>query len=420
MSGLSWTAIETEAVQCGRVVIDLIVRAESGIGESDDDRLGRISAALQRLIYSLDDSWKGSRTRPPATIPVDRAFYEAARAHHQEYDVMRLHSSGAADLFAATPVTQAVGRTFRLLDVTEDVAAVQQQLAAASTGAVLAYELWIKELMAVSVQVKLEWATPCGMKGSIRLSDRQLQGVFEWLTEVIVTEAAQKVKGSLTALNLDRRTFELVTQDGVVYNGTLSKSLRKLFEQEPPLLELPLKVEAVIGRRITYRPCIQVETVSDSLQELDTHIGLDVQETQLALQELLRRLEQFGEGEGDSGLVTSTVLSLAEYEELAGLMDALVSGPEAKGARAALDSSELLDAQYILAGSRPVSRLVQLCEELPPVSDEYVDEYEANASVQRQQRMSRDKLTRLVAEAYPDYMKLQRLVRSMVQALEAG
>jgi hypothetical protein len=206
VSLLPWNASEVEAAQHGRDVIDLSLTNSDCSDEAKDLITNELVVALQRLIYSLDDCWKGSRRKPPASIPSKNTFYETARG----YNTIRLLSFGTADLFGITPVTRSTDRMAQLLSGTRDLEKLQKQLVTMSVGTVLAYERFLKVLLEIPVSMYLEWAAPSGEQRSVELNVQQVQNAYSFINEVTITEEIIQVKGSLTAMNLTKRTFSLI------------------------------------------------------------------------------------------------------------------------------------------------------------------------------------------------------------------
>ncbi|MFC0211970.1 hypothetical protein ACFFK0_05800 [Paenibacillus chartarius] len=414
MSELPWMAIEDEAVHNSRDVIQVSISAADCSGEANARITNPLLAALQSLIYSLDDSWKGSRRKPPAFIPADKGMYESVRG----INAIRLLSGGTADLFGITPVTHALGGTSQLLLDTRDLTVLQRRLVTMAAGTVLAYERFLHELLEIPASIDWEWASPGGERSSLHLSTEQLQNAHAMINEIVVTEEIVQVKGSLTAINLARKTFTLEAQDGQVYKGRVSEPVRKQYSGENHAFELPVKVEAVIERRISSQASIQTETIVDTLAELDTHLGLDVQETLYSCKELFRPLDTFVEG--DSEVAAGSILSLDEYTELAKLLDDLAGSNPTKGARRLLSPSDMIQAKELLSEGKPICRLVTFCAQMALAHHDFADEYDVSSAAYGKQRTHSNKLTMLIADAYPDYVKLRKLMLNMIHALEAG
>lgn len=412
MSLLPWNAIEVDAAQHGRDVIELSLTISDCSDEAEDRLTDELVAALQRLIYSLDDSWKGSRRKPPAAIPSTYTFFETVRG----YNSIRLFSSGTADLFGITPVTRSAGRTAQLLSAVRDLEKLQDQLAAMSVGTVMAFERFLRELLEIPASMRMEWAAPCGERGSVTLDVQEALSVSSLIHEVAITEQIVQVKGSLSAINPARKTFSFISQDGKAYKGRLSDPIRQQYILDNDTIQLPAKAEAVIERRVIFQKIIHTESVVDTLLELDTNTGLDVEETLFALKELFGRLEVFTES--DAEFDSGRIISLADYSELAKLIDELICSHPAKGARRLLNLSDITEATELLAAGKPICRLVEFNARLLPFHQHDEDEFNQSSTLYKDQKKHSDKLAKLLADAYPDFVKLQKQMSNMIQALE--
>lgn len=409
MSGQPWKAIETEADHQGRDVLHLYLTDADGASEGIDAMVDDLAAALQKLIHMLDDRSTGNRKK--ASLQGEHAFYEAARGERS----LHLVSCGTADLFGVTPVTRAAAHMAELVSDTRSLERLQQHCAELPSATVLAYERILSVLAAKPAALRLEWAAPSGEQRTAELSVEELQRACAMINEVTVTAKEFAVKGSLTVLNLAKRTFQMVGEDGQPYKGRLSESVRQHYAKGQEAPALPVKAEAVIERYTKFQISVQNESFADTLIELDTDIGLDVQETYYTLQELYERLDIYLDSD-DSDFVPRLAQSLAAYAELTPLLDELAASPPAKGAHGRLESADLAEALELLAMGRPISRLVQFSEQLLPAHQ--ADEYAASFAAQASQRKHTDKLSHYFTAAYADHTRLLKLMAAMIRALE--
>ncbi|WP_188172553.1 hypothetical protein [Paenibacillus sedimenti] len=382
-----------------------------GSGKTMDGITDELVAALQSLIYTLDDRWKGNRRKPPAVVLGDNAFYETARGHNS----IRLASYGTADLFGITPATRAAAGMAQLISDTRDLEILRKRLVMMPVNTVLAYERFLKTLLKIPASVYMEWAAPNGEQKSADLNGQQLQRGCAYINEVTVSAVSIHVKGSLTAMNLAKRTFHMESEDGHFYKGRLSDGVRQQYALEDNIIVLPVKAEAVIERRTTFQASINTESFVDTLIELDTDVGLDVQETLYSLKVLFGRLDAFAERDND--FVSSPGISIADYTQLSEVIDELVYSNPLKGARRALDPADVMETHDLLAAGRPIFRLVKFSTQMLPVNDDYTDEYNLSLKDAAHWKGSGE-LTKHFAAAYPDILKLLVRMSNMIHALE--
>ncbi len=409
MSGQPWKAHEAEADHHGRDVLHLYFMVADSANEGIDVLAGDLAAALQKMIYMLDDRSTGNRKK--AALQDEHAFYEAVRGEAS----LHLVSCGTADLFGITPVTRAAGRMVQLVSDTRSVERLQQRCAELPAATVLAYEHMLNLLAAKPAALRLEWTAPSGEQAAAELSIEELQRACAMINEVTVTEEHFPVKGTLTMLNPAKRTFHMVGEDGQSYKGRLSDSVRQQYGKEREAPMLPVKAEAVMERRTTLQVCVQIKSFADTLIELDTNIGLDVQETYYTMQELYERLDIYLDSD-DSDFIPRLAQSLAAYAELAPLLDELAASPPAKGAHGRLEAADLMEALDLLAPGRPISRLVQFSEQLLPAHE--TGEYHGGSAAQASQRKHSDKLSQYFTAAYANHTRLLKLLVAMIHALE--
>ncbi|MFD0693319.1 hypothetical protein ACFQZT_04355 [Paenibacillus sp. GCM10027628] len=403
-----------EAVQSGRDVISLYLAISDGSCDAKDCMTNELVEALQSVIYALDDRWNESRRKPSALILGDNAFYETARGDN----FIRLASYGTADLFGITPATRASGSMAQLVSDTRDLEILRERLAKMPVRTVMAYERFLNALLEIPASVCMEWAAPNGEQKSAELNVQQVQRSCAFINEVTITEVSIHVKGSLTAMNLAKRTFHMESEDGHSYKGRLSNGVLQQYGRKDNFLVLPVKAEAVIERRTTFQASMNTESFIDILLEFDTNVGIDIRETLYSLKALYGRLDTFVER--DSDFVSSPGISIADFTELTEMIAALVCSHPMKGARRVLDPADVAEAHNLLAAGRPICKLVKFRTQMLPANDDFADEYNLSSTVYSVQRKESDKLAKQFAAAYPDIEKLLKRMLKMINALEAA
>jgi|GEM_PF-2925599 len=402
----SWKTAAEAAAESGRDVVTLLLADE---GNPEARTLDGAVRALQEAIPALDTRWKGGAGRPPRTVREACAFDELARGSR----AVRLVSRGTADLFGATPATRAVAALTRLLADSADPERLRPWLERLPAGAVKAHAKLLASLRRLRSGVRLDLAAPDGSQSAAALTSEEIRTATDFLARTVEHRETVRVTGKLASLDAVRRTFRLETEDGRTYAG------RAADEAVPDpaaagRLALPVRAAAVIERRTVSRPALGTETVTYTLKELDTDLGLETADTLDRLRELYDRLTgalQDGTGEAGEGLPG---MSPDDYERFAGLAGELMDSNPLKGARRALDQTDVCALYGLLAPGRPIARLAA-CRAQAGLGAEAVDD---DPSLAAARRKAAGELARTAAAAFADYAALLKRLRRMIDVLE--
>ncbi|GGD57448.1 hypothetical protein GCM10010911_14100 [Paenibacillus nasutitermitis] len=372
-----------------------------------------VVSSLQQVIYTLDGRWSPSSKKPPAVIIEDHTFYQMPSTD----SAIRLASKSTADLFGTTSASLAAAKLIELAGDTRNLPALQERLGKLHARTAIAYERLLDLLLIHPATLRIEWAGPLGEQNAAELNVHQLQAGFSYLNETIEKKDMIHFTGSLITMNTAKRRFRMESEEGVLYKGGLSDTVRQQYPEGSNTLAFPVRAEASIERRTIYKPRLDREAITDTLVELDTHPGLDIQETLFALRELYNRLASTTGS--DSDYAFNTLISMDDYSELAALVNQLLDSNPSKGARRALDPADLPAVYELLTAGRPIGNLAEFDTRLVAEDQDGYDS--GSRTVGRAEReKAAAALLKLTTAAYPYIrMLLKRLLR-MIDALEAA
>lgn len=138
---------------------------------------------------------------------------------------VRLASTELVDLLGDSKFGDAIDELLKLLEAGNDQDQLKALLDPVKARVVDNYITFLKTLSGSIIDGNITWTSPHPDRGrSVRLSKSQIQGVLVTLQEYQgETPFTFEITGTLTAVHLRKKTFEIETIEKERYNGTISE-----------------------------------------------------------------------------------------------------------------------------------------------------------------------------------------------------
>lgn len=373
-------------------------------GHLPEDAAEQLKRELVDLLSMLDSRWDAISRKPSAKIRQDNEW-RTLRAGGGE---LLLASAGEADLFGMTTAAPAAKAFVRLVAASRNQDELNQEARRLPEQAVLAYGAWLSRAALHNEGVRVRLASPTGEWMEAELTEERVQAVHAYISHTAESMERLAVTGKLTYWDAGKRLYRFESR-GIEYAGRADRKLKGvLLELDASGKQQPLRAEAVIERRTTYREITDARLAADWLMELDTDLGADPEETLYALDEIASRIRALLESEETDygGLAVSD----EEFGMYAAQLEELRASNPVKGALRLLDRQDAAQAADLLSDGKPIARWVGLLTSSVAATDDMDLAPAARSRLAAQ-------LSRAASAAYPDLMALRSRLNRMTASL---
>jgi hypothetical protein len=238
----------TEAVQGRRNVIYMFLDP-LGLRPSEIQAslLGRMLVSTQNLVSLLSSSDHSTRGRLPLDLEEATTLLYTGQVCGSFG--ARLEAQDAGDLFGNALISEGLNNIVRLLNSSTDTNALRSSLFDIGPRAAVQYRQLLKTAFDSGSGLRMQWGTPTRGSGSAMLTREQISAALELFGRAEPElKNTLKVSGRLVGVNVFRKKFEFVTDDGIHFTGTYDSDFEQTWHlTEPPVAAV---IEGLAGSAI--------------------------------------------------------------------------------------------------------------------------------------------------------------------------
>lgn len=257
------STISERAYQFHREVLDFALGgALSQAHEIAANLLGAALLRLQNLAYALAIPNLRSRGRMP--LGARETYLLKAVAAYPSSFGLRLEANVQSDILGESPMTRPLKLLMDLLEAGDDRERLREMFAVVGPTGLARYRLLLKTIKQGEATVGASWASPTGGHRKARLTFQQLSRVLSIFDEEgELTQNTLPVAGDLVAIDTERDSFKLRSDDRQLYYGSIAKSL------SGNQYKVPARVKAELLESFELHPDTGEERVSYELVSLE-------------------------------------------------------------------------------------------------------------------------------------------------------